>query len=228
VNFLNKYKKFLIDPPGLEGQWCNRYKTFEKAFKLLEENFQEKTRTIVELGTTRSYVGGHLEGCLSSDDRFWKKGQCELWDWSAGCFTIIAAEYCNESKKENEFYTVDLSKEHLRRSKKMTEDIYNKINYIESSSESFLKTFDGNIDFLYIDTGNPDSHTRNLQLREAKVIVERQIISKKGIILIDDAYRPDAIKDSDYVNKSEYSVPYFLLKGFELVYSDYQTLLIKK
>lgn len=223
--FLEKYKTFLSTPPGIIGEWCNRYNTFSKSFELFSQ--MSNPKLIVELGTTRSYVGGHLEGCMSSDDKYWNPNKIEDWDWSAGCFTILAAEFCNKMEVV-EFITVDISEEHLKRSKKMTNHLCNNIKYINNTSEEFLSSCNQKIDFLYIDTGNPDLYTKKLQLREAKIIVERNLISENGIILIDDVYRPNHIKDSEYVNKSELSLPYYLLNGFELVYSEYQTILVKK
>lgn len=222
---LEKYKDFLTNPPGIEGGWCNRYNTFSKSFELLSR--LPNPKLVVELGTTRSYVGGHLPGCMMSDDKYWNPEKIEDWDWSAGCFTIVAAEIC--SKMDNvKFVTVDISKEHLRRSKKMTNHLYDKISYVNKTSEEFLSNCEEKIDLLYIDTGNPDEHTRRIQLKEAKIIVENNLISENGIILIDDVYRPNEIKDSEYVNKAELSLPYYLLNGFELAYSDYQTILVKK
>jgi hypothetical protein len=224
---INKeYINFLKNPPGLGGNWSNRYNTFLKAFEMFEKN---NGNYIVELGTTRSYVSGHLEGCLKPDDKYWDPLSPEKWDWQAGCFTILAAEYCkNNFQKNINFSTVDFSAEHLRRSKMMTDKIYSKINYINDKSENFLLNCDEKIDFLYIDTGDPNSYTRDLQLREAKIIVEKSTIRDGGIVLIDDVYRPKKNRSISYVNKSELSLPYYLLKGFEIVHSEYQTLLRKK
>ena len=232
----SKYKYFLENPPGLdefagklgvkhEPYWCNRYSSFSKALRLFQES---KGKTILELGTSRSFVGGHLEGCLSPQNSYWNPNNPEGWDWQAGCFTIIAAEFCRDVNPSVDFSTLDISEEHLRRARLMTENIWPHINYIQSPSENFLSSYDGQIDLLYIDTGDPEPNTRALQLREAEIIVSRNLIPKNGTILIDDVYRPTKFRQSNYVSKAEYSIPYYLSNGFELCFCEYQSILIKK
>ena len=72
---------------------------------------------------------------------------------------------------------------------------------------------------LYLDTGDmtPIEFTAQLHLREAKIIVERNILKDEGIILIDDVKScvpKKAGEISDY-GKAKYSIPYFLENGYE-------------
>ena len=222
-----EYLQYLKFPPGLEGDWSDRSETFSKALTMFSET--SSNSTIVELGTTRSYVGGGFEGCLSPNDKYWKPDNPETWDWQAGCFTIIAAEFCQKLKDRNiEFHTVDLSAEHIRRAKLMTEHIYEKIQYHVTSSLDFLQNFKNKIDLLYIDTGDCEPRTMELQFLEAQIVVNKSLVADGGLILIDDVFRPNKYRAQFYRNKSELSLPFYLQNGFELVYSNYQTLLRKK
>jgi hypothetical protein len=109
----------------------------------------------------------------------------------------------------------------------------NNIEYIVMSSEEFLSSGEGKIDFLYMDTGDmtPIESTAQLHLREAKIIVEKDIISDGGILLIDDVRSPlpkmTSNETSDY-GKAKYSIPYLQENGFEIVIDEYQVLMIKK
>ena len=53
-------------------------------------------------------------------------------------------------------------------------------------SEDFLQNVSGNIDLLYLDTGDINEAAAQLHLKEAKIIVERNILKSGGLILIDD------------------------------------------
>jgi len=223
IRMLEDYRKYLEQPPGLKGNWSNRYITFRKAFELFKK---KKGKVIVELGTTRSYVSGHLPGCLSPDDTFWELENPEKWDWGAGSFTVVAANEFHNSGVD--IYTVDISEEHIRRAQVMTKPYKSVMKYVTDSSENFLKNFNDKIDLLYIDTGNLDAYTRAIHLKEAEIIINRDLISHKGTILIDDVYRPEELRGMDYVCKCEYSLPFFLQNGFEIVLSHYQTLLKKR
>ena len=114
----------------------------------------------------------------------------------------------------------------------MTEGLSN-IEYYVMSSEEFLDSGDGQIDFLYMDTGDmtPIENTAQLHLRESKLIVEKNLISDGGIILIDDVRSPVpkiiSNEQSDH-GKAKYSIPYLQQNGFELVMDEYQVVMIKK
>ena len=86
-----------------------------------------------------------------------------------------------------EMISIDLIPNHISRSKVMTEGLENIEHYV-TSSEEFLESGEGQIDFLYMDTGDvtPIEPTAELHLRESKILVENDLISEDGIILIDD------------------------------------------
>ena len=101
------------------------------------------------------------------------------------------------------------------------------------SSEDFLSSGEGQIDFLYMDTGDmhPIEPTAELHLREAQLIAGCDIMSKNGVILIDDVRNttPKIVdnEESDY-GKAKYSIPFLLRNGFDLVMDEYQVVLQKK
>jgi hypothetical protein len=204
-----------------------RYDTFNYCWDTVRKN---NFKTIVELGTTRSFVDGKYEGCNSDDVKYWEPENPDKWDWSAGCFTRVFGELIQGT--DIELITVDMSQYHIQRSKTITSDM-NNIEYIVMSSEEFLSSGEGKIDFLYMDTGDmtPIESTAQLHLREAKIIVEKDIISDGGILLIDDVRSPlpkmTSNETSDY-GKAKYSIPYLQENGFEIVIDEYQVLMIKK
>ena len=201
----------------------SRYYTFKYCF----ENMNNKINpVIVELGTSRSFVDGRFEGCNSDDSKFWEPNNPEKWDWSAGIFTKVFSTLFPNSR----FHTVDLMKSHIDRCRIMNSHSKN-ITYNVSSSEDFLNNLKGKIDLLYLDTGDmtPIEDTAQLHLREAKIIVKKDILSKDGIILIDDVKSviPKKYGESSDLGKAKYSIPYFLENGYEIIMSEYQYILKK-
>ena len=234
TKILNKYAQFLEngtyngeDYSCFTPQPKSRYHTFKIAF----EHFESiNGKTIVELGTTRSFVHGGLVGCNSNDTRYWTPNNPENWDWGAGAFTLVASECLKHLNPK--FYTVDLAWEHIERCKFMTKQ-HNNINYIVSDSRLFLQTLDPkSIDLLYLDTGDmtPIEPTARLQLDEAKIIVERNLISDNGIIVIDDVRNltPKKYGETSDLGKSKYALEYLTSHGFEIIANEYQVILKRK
>ena len=75
----------------------------------------------------------------------------------------------------------------------------------------------------------PIEFTAQLHLREAKIIVERNILKDDGIILIDDVKScvPKLAGEISDYGKAKYSIPYFLENGYEIVMGEYQFILKK-
>ena len=93
---LNQYRAYLEHGTYDQQDWSSfktkplsRYETFKRAF---EEFEKMNGNTIVELGTTRSFVHGGLAGCNSDDPQYWTPDNPERWDWGAGCFTRMVSE----------------------------------------------------------------------------------------------------------------------------------------
>ena len=74
-----------------------------------------------------------------------------------------------------------------------------------------------------------DQYTINLHLREAKIIVSKNILLDDGLILIDDIKNPHpAIVDLSIYGKGKDSIPYFLENKYEIIDDEYQYILKKK
>ncbi len=229
---LAPYKQYLHDGTFVgwndqETRPKSRYDTFKYVF----EHFKYTNGSIVvELGTSRSFVHGGLPGCNLNDTKYWTPNNPENWDWGAGFFTGMAAE--SLSHLNPTIHTIDIARTHINRCKHMTRSFSHLIKYHVTSSVVFLKNHQGKIDLLYIDTGDmwPIEPTAQLQLQEAKVIVNRDLLSKNGIILIDDVKNqtPQKFGDTSKLGKAKYSIPYFLDHGFEIVMDEYQVILRKK
>jgi hypothetical protein len=205
----------------------SRYYTFKYCFDYFEKN---NMKTMVELGTSRSFVDGRFPGCNLNDVKYWQPNNPDLWDWSAGCFTKVASTIF-DNKDDFQLYTVDLVKDHIQRCNIMNLNS-NKIQYFVKSSEDFLQSFDKKIDMLYLDTGDmtPIDYTAQLHLREAKIIVERDLMASNGIILIDDIRSVVPYEQGECIDmgKGYLSIPYFLDNGFKLIMDEYQSVLVKE
>lgn len=230
---LEPYKNYLIrgtyegnDFSYFDRKPKSRYDTFRYAFDHFEKS---QGKVIVELGTSRSFVDGRFPGCNSDNTKFWESQNPEKWDWGAGCFTRVAAT-CLEHLQPM-IYTVDIVKAHIERCKHITRDFAHLLSYHVSSSEAFLKSFKGQIDLLYMDTGDmtPIEPSAWLHFREAQIVVQRNLVAKGGLILIDDVKNstPKSAGESSNYGKAKYSLPYLLRHGFELVMDEYQIILRK-
>lgn len=190
-----------------------------------------KQKLILELGTSRSFTDGRFpEGCNKDNPKHWEPKNPEKWDWSAGCFTRFFSELTN---KNVNIITVDMVPNHINRCKIMTNDYKDKIKYVVNYSENVLKQFpEKSIDLLYLDTGDmhPIEPTAQLHLREAKIIVEKNILADNGIILIDDVRNcgPKSRGEKSDYGKAKYSIPYFLENGYEIIIDEYQVILKRK
>lgn len=229
--------KYFLEAGTYENQDWSSFKTKPKSrfetFKMAFEHFAHHNgKIVVELGTSRSYVHGGHPGCNLSDIQFWTPNNPENWDWGAGFFTRMACECLIPLHAE--IHTIDINPEHIQRCKVITADFNKHMHYHVSSSQDFLRAcnFKEGIDLLYLDTGDmtPIEPTALLQLEEAQIIVERDLIADNGIILIDDVKNqtPKKFGESSDLGKSKYSLPYLLKNGFEMVEDEYQVILKKK
>lgn len=227
---LNTYKAFLDEGTYQAASVIkmavkpkSRHYTFAKAFEYFE---QHNGKVVVELGTSRSFVHGGLPGCCHDAECFWEPNNPSHWDWGAGFFTRMACECLAHLNPT--FYTVDIDARAMRRCQIMTKNFSYFMHYVVTTSEAFLmRCAPRSIDLLYMDTGNIDHDTALLHLREAKIIVEQDLLSAHGTILIDDV-KNFIEGDNSNLGKAKYSIPYFLEHGYEMVENEYQVILRKK
>lgn len=209
----DEFKKYFGRVPS------TRYYTFKYC---IEHN----PSVIVELGTSRSFVDGRFEGCNLSDTKYWKPYDMSVWDWSAGCFTRVFATCLPSST----VHTVDICREHIERCRYMNSDLPN-IRYNIASSVDYLQNMDFKADLIYLDTGDmtPIEPTAQLQLSEARAVVERNLLNDGGILLLDDVRNttPAKFGDTTLLGKSKYSLPYLTSHGFRIKMDEYQVVLEK-
>jgi hypothetical protein len=202
---IDKYAKYLGP----------RYRTFKYAFDTFVEN---NGHVVVELGTSRSFVSGGRPGAMDNDPKYWDPKKPKHWDWGAGVFTRVCAEHLGPYKPK--IHSVDLSPEAISISRVITQDFADLVSFHESTSEDFLRSFDGTIDLLYMDTGETQVGAEELHLREARIVVERGLLAPNAVIVIDDVHVP-----GKEISKGKQSIPYLEANGFKVVISDYQVVL---
>lgn len=203
----------------------SRYYSFKYVIEYIKAN---NLKNVLELGTSRSYVDGRFKGCNCNDDKYWEPESPEKWDWSAGLFTKVFAEEFNGKINLD---TLDSNKEHLRRSKLILGNNAKNVNFIKSTSEDYLKSTDKKYDIIYLDTGDmtPVEDTALLQLIEANQIVERNLLSNNGLLIIDDVRNPTPkiAGELNNLGKAKYSIPYLQEHGYEIIMDEYQVILKK-
>jgi len=208
------------DRKGIEGYQPYlgpRYPTFRDAFDTFVANGGQ---TVVELGTTRSFVSGGYPGCMVNDARYWKPTEPARWDWGAGMFTKMCAIHLMEHRPR--IHSVDISAEAIEISKVTTANEAELITYHHSSSEDFLQAFTEKIDLLYMDAGETDQGADQLHFREASIVLARQLLSPRAVVLIDDVNVP-----GHAASKGRLSIPLFYEHGFRIRSSGYQVVLQK-
>lgn len=230
IKILDKYKN-LLDIGTDEGlryqdETKSRYVSFSRCFEHISKI---ENPTVIELGTCRSFVDGKYEGCNSNDTKYWNKYLYEQWDWGAGCFGLIFGQLL---KDKGTLITLDLMKSHLDRCRHMMQDLGNLCGYHQGDSVDFLKNTNQTFDLIYLDTGDmhPIEPTCELQLEEARMIVERNLLNPDGLILIDDVLNGTPREQGNTENKlgkSELSIPYFIENGYKVIFEGYQYILKK-
>ena len=145
-------------------------------------------------------------------------------------FSLLAAQTLLELRPT--IHTVDLVPAHIRRCKVVTREYRRLFRYWVSDSVRFLERVKPrSIDLLYFDTGDvwPIEATACHQLEEARRVVERDLLTARGLLLIDDVRNatPRRMGDDSLLGKAKYSLPYLLDNGFEPVFEGYQFVLAR-
>jgi spermine/spermidine synthase len=222
---LEEYKEFLDlntnDAMGYQDNSKSRYQSFKKCLEFLS-NIQQPS--VLELGTSRSFVGGAFVGCNSDDPKYWNPNDFTKWDFGAGAFTLIFGQ------TNCKLTTVDLIGTHIARCKIMTNSLGINCQHIVSDSINFLKNTADKYDLIYLDTGDmwPIEPSEDLQFEEAKIIVERKLLNQNGLILIDDVLNntPRSLgKLTNQYGKSTKSLPYLLASNFKTLFEGHQYIL---
>ena len=196
-----------------------RKNTFEESYNHVVSSMKEKDEyTIVELGSSRSFVTGGKPGCMNPDVRYWNPDRPEDWDWGAGVFTKVFAE--NLKDKNCKIYTVDPDNNANFIVSTMCKD-YKNVNIYKGYSTDFLKSFSDKIDLLYMDHMETSEASAIQHLEDIKLVINNKLMSENGIILIDD------IGGDSTNGKGKYSIPYLLNEGYKKSRDEYQVLMVK-
>ena len=232
--------------PHVYTESQSRFYSFKMVYDHLIKKLKSGERvSILELGTSRSFKAGPHEGCGSTDLKYWDPNHHEEWDWSAGIFTITLSKALQETVDIDhsliEFVTIDWSRDSCYISWVMTRS-YEFVKVFHCESEDALRdTFirpcswgpSPAWDVIYMDTADfkDEQHMLDnvgpLHLREAQLIVEKNLLTSKGIILIDDVKNSAPSTTSTLPNiaglgKSFLSIPYLKEQGFKTIYEGYQ------
>ena len=193
----------------------NRKNTFEKTYELILNNIDsKKTFNIVELGTSRSFVSQRI----INDEKYWTPDNIENWAWSDGFFTKTFAD--NLEGYNFKLYTVDPCPNANKVVKTVIGNNKN-VEVISGYSTDFLNNIDFKIDLLYMDHMESSIEACKLHLIDSKLIIEKDLMAKKSLILIDDT---TPVSNG---GKSLFSLPYLINNGYKKIIHEYQVLLSK-
>ena len=163
-------------------------------------------------------MSGGFKGCMIPDPKYWQPSNPSTWDWGAGIFTKVFSE--NLTNFNYKLYTIDPSDDANKIVTTMCGKNKNVI-IIKDYSSNFLKNIDFKIDFLYMDHMESGEDSCLQHLEDCKILIEKDLMSSNGIILIDD------VGDNITNTKGKYSIPYLLKNGYSKIMHEYQVLLVK-
>jgi len=156
MDFLNKYSH----PKN------KRFSSFKKALEIAES---KNLKIIVETGTSRG----------KRKFLFFSK-----YNWKDGMSTLIFCEYAKHVN--GKLFSCDINSQNIKYAKRSTKKFINYVNFVESDSLLFLKSFKHKIDFLYLDSldGHNPRDASMHQLNEAKSAIDK--LHRNSLILLDD------------------------------------------
>lgn len=135
-----------------------------------------------------------------------------------GCSTIIFGEWA--SKNNAHLYSVDINIENLLNAAKDLGDSKDFVDLVHSDSVEFLKNFNQNIDFLYLDSYDYEAHNPlpSQQHHLNEIIAAYPWLTEKSVVMIDDCDLPNG-------GKGKLVIEYLLNKGWKKVLKGYQVIL---
>lgn len=242
LSVLNLFRRFLVLGTYENQDWNmyalpppSRFDSLRYVFAHLERlhTVEQRQLNIVELGTGHSFCASSLTDCINAENvTYWHPDLPEHWDWEAGAFTLIASRALSAMGTPlATLTTVDMVSSHIERNRLMTIGYHHMIKHVVSSSDKYLEEYEGQFDCIYMDTADvwPTEPSAQLHLKEAEIIVERNLIRDGGLVLIDDVRNrtPKRFGESSDLGKSKYSIPYLLQHGFEIAFDGYQVVMKK-
>ena len=182
--FLNKYNI----PKNI------RFNSFKFA---LEEAFRRNLKIIVETGVARG----------KQNFLFFSKP-----NWKDGMSTLIFSEYARYV--DGHLHACDINAKNIKNAKKFTSEFKQHITFHLDDSVSFLRNFEKEIDFLYLDSldgQHPGSSEH--QLNEIKNSIKN--LHQNSLVLLDDKGA-----------KTNFSINYMIDNGLKIINETNQQVLL--
>ncbi len=114
-------------------------------------------------------------------------------DWGGGYSTFIYGDFAQHYNKH--LWTCDIDENNLNVAKRVTQQYKDNITYVCDDSVHFLKNFDREINFLYLDSVDCSADSKaqsdlaqKHQLREIETIFPK--LSERCVVLLDDNNDP--------------------------------------
>ena len=162
-----------------------RFKSFEFA---LNEAAKRKHKIIVETGVARGKIKFFLFSKIN---------------WKDGMSTMIFSDYAKYH--DGKLYSCDISKKNVENAKKFTKHNKNHVTFFVEGSVNFLKNFNLDIDFLYLDSLDGQfKEASSHQLNEIKNSIDK--LKEGSLVLLDDKG-----------NKTNLSIDYMLKNNFRII-----------
>ena len=191
--------------PGGHGVLAHREKTILRAIEIIRE---KKPEVIVETGT-----------------------QSTMLVYAHGISTLIWAALAEEVGAK--VYSIELDEENIEKGKEITAGY--DVNYVRGNSVRFLKKFNENIGFLYLDSHDfsegSEAASREHQLKEIQAAWPR--LSPNACVLLDDCnvqmWFTKKLDRIDVQGKSYLAHKYLMSKGAQVVcdFPEYQRLYVR-
>lgn len=110
-------------------------------------------------------------------------------DWGGGYSTYIYGDFAKRYNKK--FWTCDIDEVNVRTTERITKDFADNITYVCDDSVRFLRDFNEEINFLFLDSVDCDENNeaqtamaQDHQYREVKAVLPK--LAKKCVVLLDD------------------------------------------
>lgn len=192
-------EKYLVDRLNHTDK---RYPSFLLALALMQKC---KAKTLVETGTARFGLHEFMDNTEFKGD---------------GGSTIIFGHWASENKAF--LSSVDISPQAVLNVRKVIGVYGAHVQVFEDDSVRFLKNFSKPVDFLYLDSFDYDPNnpgpSQEHHLKELTAILPK--LHKKTIIMIDDCDLPNG-------GKGKLAIKYLKSKGWKVLYSGYQVIMMQ-
>lgn len=137
-----------------------------------------------------------------------------------GCSTMIYTDYLRDLP--GEIYSVDIDPKAIQQARQALKYSKDKANFHVGDSIAFLRDFDKQIDFLYLDSYDFDLRNPlpSQQHHLYEIMAAYDKLHDRSVIMVDDCELPHG-------GKGKLVIQYLLDRGWIIVYKGYQVILVK-